>query len=570
MVYVMKNKCKRTGSVLVMAVVAIMIMTAFGVGMLAIAYGTRQQAIQQKNEAAAMLAAEAGYEKALFWMSQQRDMLTTLYNGSADTSGTIAFTGASCDYEINFHTFINSRPVFRIVSNGHSGQFNRIVDTFVVQAISGWAMGMCRVPTSTTSTQSVNFATGEIIDMPLHINKYNDSGSDARDIAISGTPRFLQSVAMGESRYTSGGSDKYSGVLSLFEGGIYFNQPDSRVSDEETVQAKISRFENSTASAYKFTPTASTKVTISSSTTRYPAVQLEFFVDGGVGKVRITNNCTVYGIAGKTYDYQIVPGSTSTYKTYKIYAYHYKNTSTTDSPVLTVPIEDTYVSQSFNGIDSEPGGQIYVKGNVVIGSQDYTNMVVKGKITIVAERCDDDTGGNIWIADAITVDGDHDANGLPSKNNPNVLGLIAQGLIKVVNPKDGPSTVPTGLTYQPIGIKKYAADANTIRYLPHDMIVEAAIIVGGGGWGAEYVGSSGSSPTDGRREYNYTANIMDNIIVRGAITESCRGVVGSGSAEGFLKKYYLDKRLLEGILPGDIGLQGKYIPAPAGWHDYRN
>ncbi len=563
----MKNKFKQNGSVLVMAVMAMMIMTAFGIGMLAIAYGSRQQAIQQKNEAAAMLAAEAGYEKAIFWMSQQRDMLTTLYNGSSDTSGTITFTGASCDYDITFHTFINARPVFRIVSNGHSGQFQRTVDTLVVQAISGWAMGMCRVPNGTTSTTPVNFATGEIIDMPLHVNKYT-IGSDTIDIAISGTPRFLQPVSMGESRYTSTNFDKYSGVLGLFEAGIYFNQPDSRISDEATVQEKINRFASSTISTYKFTPTASTKVTIGSSSTRYPAVQLEFFVDGGVGKVRITNNCTVYGINGKSYDYRIVPGSTSTYQTYKVYAYHYKNTSAVESPVLTVPITDTYVSQSFNGIDSEPGGQIYVKGNVVIGSSDYVNMVVKGKITVVAERSADNTGGNIWIADAITVDGDHDSNGLPVKDNPNVLGLIAQGLIKVVNPIDGPSaaSVPSGLTYQPIGIKKNAADADNIRYLPHAMVVEAAIIVGGGGWGAEYVGSTGVG--NGRREY--TENTMDDLIVRGAITESCRGVVGSGSSEGFLKKYYLDRRLLEGILPGDIGLQGKYIPAPGGWHDYRN
>ncbi len=560
----MKNKCKQKGSVLVMAVVAMMIMTAFGIGMLAIAYGTRQQAIQQKNEAAAMLAAEAGYEKAVFWMSQQRDMLTTLYTGSSDTSGIIAFTDAKCDYSINFHTFVNSRPVFRIVSNGHSGQFNRTVDTLVVQAISGWAMGMCRVPSGTTSTVAVNFATGEIIAMPIHINKYNDGYTDDRDIAISGTPRFLQSVAMGESRYRANGSDKYSGVLSLFEGGIYFNQPDSRVSDEATVQAKIDRFESSTAAAYKYTLTASDASNkVGTSTTRYPAVQLEFFVDGGVGKVRITDKCTIYAITGKTYDYQIVPGSTSTYKTYKVYGYHYKNTSTASSPVVTVPITETYVSQSFNGVDSEPGGQIYVKGNIVIGSSDYENMVVKGKITVVAARCADGTGGNIWIADAITVDGDHDADGLPTANNPNVLGLIAQGIVKVVNPRRGPTSPISGLTYQPIGITRGAIDPNE-RYLPHDMVVEAALIVGGGGWGAEYVGST----SDGRREY--TANVMDNIIVRGAITESCRGVVGSGSNEGYIKKYYLDSRLLEGILPGDIGLQGKYIPAPAGWHDYRD
>ena len=547
---------KNSGSVLILVIVAMMLMTALGLGMLTIVYGDRLAAIRQKNEMASMLAAEAGYEKAVFWMSQQRDVLTTLYNGSPDTSGSISFIDADCDYSINFYTFVNSRPVYRIVSNGHSGAFDRTVDTYVVQAISGWAMGMCRVPTGTTSTVGVNFANGEIIDMPLHINKYNDS-PDVKDIFISGSPQFLQSVAMGESRYTSAGSDKYSSVIGLFKGGIYFSQPDSKVSDEDTVQAKIDRFEDSTATAYKFAPTASTTAFAN----QYPAVQLEFFIDSnGVGKVRITNECIVWvpDPANKTYDYEIVPGSNgSTFRKYNVYGYHYKQNSESS---VTVPITGTYVTQSFGGVESEPGGQIYVKGNVVIGSDDYVNMVVKGRITVVAAKLDDGTGGHIWIADSITVDGDHDANGLPSSDNPNVLGLISQGVIKVVNPRDGPSGTISGLTYQPIGIKKYATDANNIRYLPHNMIVEAALVVGGGGWGAEYVGS--------RREY--ASGVMDNLIVRGSITEACRGVVGSGSTEGYIKKYYLDRRLLEGILPGDIGLQGKYIPAPAGWHDYRN
>jgi len=57
--------------------------------------------------------------------------------------------------------------------------------------------------------------------------------------------------------------------------------------------------------------------------------------------------------------------------------------------------------------------------------------------------------------------------------------------------------------------------------------------------------------------------------VRGTITEATRGVVGLTGSDGYLKFYYLDERLLEGVLPGDLWLAGKYIAAPAGWHDYR-
>jgi hypothetical protein len=150
---------------------------------------------------------------------------------------------------------------------------------------------------------------------------------------------------------------------------------------------------------------------------------------------------------------------------------------------------------------------------------------------------------------------------MPAADNPNVLGLIAQNVVKVVNPRDGPSSSPSGLTYQPIGITKPSRPA-TERYLPDPTVVEAAITVGGGGWGAEHVGD--------RRPYSGKEDDQDDLIVRGSITEVLRGVVGlADGSDGYSKHYYLDERLLEGILPGDIWLRGKYIPAPAGWHDYR-
>jgi hypothetical protein len=583
----MRNELKqhnkeRCGSVLVLTVVALLIMSSLGIGMLAIAYGTRLQAIQQKNEAMAMLAAEAGYEKAVFWMSQQQDMLTTLYNGSSGTTGTITFQGTDCDYSIGFYSFIGAQPVYRIISNGHSGQFNRTVNTLVVQDISGWAMGKCRIPTGATTTAAVNFVNGEIIAMPLHINNLNDS-PDARDIYITGSPQFLRPVAMGESRYTAGGTDKYSGITGLFTEGIYFNQGDTKVVDEDTVQSKVDRFKNSTNPSYQFTPTPNASVT-----NAMPAVQLEFFVDtDGVGKVRITNNCTVRGFEqdsdSKTYDFMITPGSDeSHYQRYDIYSYHVR--PSVDNRIIRT-VDQTYVSQSFGGVESEPGGQIFVNGNVIVGSAGDdltlpgTKNTVQDKITVVAT-------GNIWIANSTTVAGAHDANGIPVKNNPNVLGLISQGVVKVIDPgmsryaKNGsnsnldtggsnkypgpPTSVPAGTTYVPVA-NYQGSGASYNRVLPNQMVVEAAVTVGGGGWGAENVlcGSYG-----GRREF--VSGTMDNLIVRGAITEACRGVVGITGSDGYVKKYYLDSRLLEGVLPGDFWLQGQYVPAPAGWHDYRN
>jgi hypothetical protein len=518
-------------------------------------YQVRLNAVQIKSQTEATLAAEAGYESAIFWMSQQEDILGSIQQGS--NSGSISFAnGATCSYTINFQGWLGQKPIFEVLSTGVSGRpsFTRTVDVNVIQETCGWAMGSCTIPggTSIASESPVYFGNGEIVDMPIHINKQNDN-PDVADIFISGTPTFLQPVEMGEDRYASGGADKYSGIMSLFQNGISFDQPTVRITDTTAVQDKVTRFKNSTLPAYQFTPTATLAP---GSFTKCSAVQLEFYVKNGVGMVRIDPNCTVKLAGPGPLDYNIVSGSNPmTFQQYNIYAYHYKKTS---DPCIIAKITDTYVTQTIGGYTSAPGGQIYVNGNVVIGGgedanfTDQSNMIVNGTMTVVAT-------GNIWIADSIKVDGPHDTtldpNGIPSATNTNVLGLIAQGVIKVVDPglADSPTTI-SNYTYRPIGINKSGK-----RYLPDPTIVEAAMTVGGGGWGAENVNTS-----NGRRVYSTP---QDYLVVHGSITEVIRGVVGHLGSDGYIKQYYIDTRLMSGILPGDIWLSGKYIPAPSGWHD---
>jgi len=562
------SRCRRRkGLALGLVVISLGILTALGLGLLSVGYGARRQAIAAKADLAAMLAAEAGYEKAVFWMSEQQDMLSALQQGAAGTSGRVSFPDSSSSYQISLFTFAGTRPVFRVSCLGRSGAFKRKVDVLVVQAISGWDMGMCRVPTGATQTSPVSFSTGEVIDMPVSINERNEY-PDQRDIHIIGSPRFQKPVAMGESRRTTGGSDKYYGVMSLFEDGIYFDQPKTRVTDEKTVQKKIDRFRDSTKAEYRFKPVGQAAVSY-----RQSAVQLEFFVKNGVGNVRVTNNCTVRSVKQsqdwKTYDFKIRPGTNGTrYERYPIYAYHLApaNANKTGQRT-TLPLTSTYVTQSFGGVDSEPGGQIFVDGNVVIGGnmgRHSNDQRIKGRITVVAT-------GNIWIADSMTLHGQHDGNGRPKLNNPNVLGLLAQGVIKVVDP--GLSRIDgvvkkKGFTYAPVGRPDYAGvdqdDSDYYRrHLPDPMVVEAAMTIGGGGWGAENVQRSYYG---GRKE---TGGRVDELRVHGSISEAIRGVIGLVGSDGFLKSYHMDERLLTGIVPGDIWLRGKYVPAPAGWHDYR-
>ena len=56
-------------------------------------------------------------------------------------------------------------------------------------------------------------------------------------------------------------------------------------------------------------------------------------------------------------------------------------------------------------------------------------------------------------------------------------------------------------------------------------------------------------------------------IIMNSEADTIQGIICLVGADSYLKYYYYGERLLEGILPGDIWLKGKYIPAPAGWQD---
>ena len=568
-----KYQSFRKGSILAFMVIALIILAILGLGILDVAFGVRRQAIVLKNETSAMLAAEAGYERAIFWMEQQPDVISSLAAAGGTATGSKTFTSnnSSYDYTIIRNTVpAGARVVYRIVSNGHCGTSNRTVRVLVMQAVSGWDMGLCRVPSGTSSTTQVYFKTGEILDIPIHINKYNDS-PDVADIYIQGTPRFLQEVNMGESK-----GSKYNGIMGLFEGGISFDQPDSKITDESVITAKVNRF--AAMAAYKYTPAYPSNWSSWSSkvTNPAPAVQLEFFVDNfGVGKVRITNNCVVRGytsVSPAIYDYAIKPGTSGTqYQKYNIYGCHYipYNTSNPPRDSNIVNIANTYVTPSYGGSSF---GLIYVNGNVIIGSAEENTAaapaglgvslsqlnIVQGNICVVAT-------GNIWIANSLTVAGNRKTGGMPADDNPNMLSLLSGtlGVIKVIDPKIqqtlAAADIKVGATtyakYEPTGLKNSTglpAYTNNRKVL-NPMVVEAGIIVGGGGWGAENVDSRQESLTP--------------LTVRGTITERVRGVVGQ--TKGFLKDYHFDERLLEGFIPEDMRLKGKYIPVPAGWEDYR-
>lgn len=574
-----RKSMRRRGSILALTVVLVLVLTLTGVALLSVAEGQLLQAVRVKNQEAAFSAAEAAYEQALFWMSQQVDMLESL--GHIQSSGTLEFPTSRSDYSIRFTTFLGARPVYKIEANGYSGIFQRTVSAYVVQAVSGWEMGMCRIPSGPNSTIAVNFVSGEIIDFPMHINDLKDS-PDNRDIYISGSPDFRAHVSMGESRYRTSGADKYgTSIINLFPAGISFNQPASLITNPTSVDAKINRFRDATNVSYRFSPQIVKSLPkhsqgrngfYSSTVSEAAAVHLKFYVKDGAGYVRIYDDCTVAtytrsGTASNSYDYSVnTQNNSNTYWKYPIYGCHYTTGSYTDVRIDD-PESSIYVSQLFGGVESDPGAQIYVDGNVIIGASQEDSAVlgsmlntVKGRLAIVAS-------GNIWLTNELKVDGPRDVEGMPTLDNLNVLGLISQGVIKVVDPGMTDNNLLSNQAYfnaaevagyEPIGLSAGSQPYN--RVLPGTVVVEASMTVGGGGWGAENLYRSSSFP--GRKNFNGSKN--DNLVVRGSLTEVMRGVVGSGT-NGYLKKYYYDKRVMTGIFPGNIWLKGKYVLIPGGW-----
>lgn len=156
---------------------------------------------------------------------------------------------------------------------------------------------------------------------------------------------------------------------------------------------------------------------------------------------------------------------------------------------------------------------------------------------------------------------------MPAEDNPNIVGLLANGVIKVVDPgmpengllSDLNNFKPSDISgYMPIGLKDKAPIYS--RKLPQTLEVEAALTSGAGGWGVENLYRTSGFP--GRK--NFQTNVKDILILRGTRTEPMIGLTAVGN-NGFLERNYFDKRIISGILPANIWLKGKYVLVPGGW-----
>lgn len=572
-----RNKMK--GSVLILVLILSLILMLAGAGLIKISQGNLAEAVRIKSLESASSAAEAGLEKAIFWMSQQPELLTTL-DGKNKTES-ISFSQSSADYEISLVNFIGARPVYKVETNGYHGHYQKTIHANLVQAIGGWEMAMCRIPSSPTKTEKAYFVTGEIINMPIHVNDLQDN-PDSADIYIWGSPQFNEHVTMGESRYTSDSKDKYSSLINVFSKGVSFSQPACRIIDPDTVSAKMQRFYDSTNTTYQLTPQIvqhlpkdnAGKTGFYKEVSEVPAVHMKFYVKEGHGYVRIYNDCTVAtylrgGSDNNSWDYRINPIPKSTpYAKYGIYGCHFAPSTYTD-----VQIDDSdqpiYVRQKYGNIESTAAAQIYVDGNIIIGCSEEDMVVlgkdinkIKGQISIVST-------GMIWLTNVLTVDGSRQKDGMPSMDNPNIIGMFAKGLIRLADPgmtdnnllynsKFFDVSKETG--YVPIGLS-----GGTILYnrkLPQTVVVEAAISLGGGGWGPENLQRDGGFPP----RKNYQAGKNDTLILRGTIIEPLIGLTASDK-NGFLEQDYFDKRVISGILPGNFSLKGKYVLVPGGWSE---
>ncbi|MCK5172359.1 MAG: hypothetical protein KAR47_03155, partial [Planctomycetes bacterium] len=526
----------------------------------------------------------------------------------------ISFASSNADYTISFENFSDSQAMYKIISRGHCGREGHwVIEALVTQAVTGWDIGRTRVPAGSHMLNEIPafFMKDDIIEMPLHINCHGwpvdyiwPEDGDA-DIRLLGKTALTHRVSMGESRYRSWGrdKDKYARIIGRFKGGIFFDQPNSKISgpaSRSSIEKRVQRFEHDTKSAFNFSkrtgnqPRISPVIPAVDERVNVPAVQLEFYLKSNTGMVRVTNNCTVTTLPGGKFDYvRDFDSSSHAYKPSLVYGYHYAR-SYNRSVTYDGPIAGSYVSQkitlpSGKVAETEKGGHIFVDGNVIvggavqsIGDQWQINIKLvpgftkwypsklKGRLTVVAT-------GNIWVVSPLEYDGPQfsetasDGNLVkraPLSDNDNVLHLFSQhGTVKIIDPRlsrylPRQSYQPIKYTdqegaqleYQPVAAKGFGG-SYFYRILPSSMVVQAAITCGGGSWGMENLGSSS-------RRFDKEATL----ILAGAIVEPVQGAVLHG-AGGYKRNYYFDERFLNGILSCNMGLQSKYIVAPGGWSD---
>jgi len=539
---------RNRGVVLAFAAMSLLVLATIGLGIMAVAYGYRHRAISVKDETIALAAAEAGYERARVWMSQQ-DSIGVLARGIEQKIGPAALdSGGSyeCTVSCAGERDIGSRTVYRIVSKGRYNRATKAIDVLVTQAIDGWA-STHREIVSNNGTRAAPLNDANEIGMQLHINE-SDDGEPG--MVIDGLSSFKRHVTTTESD-----TGQYDPYQSLFSKGISFNQPANFITDETVIQQRIVEFR--TIANRIYVPLMNPRVILDNPTRQHePAVQIEFDSSG----IRVANHCTVRCWGLTPTDWRIRPGSDgAAYEQYPVYGCHF-------------------------GPDYEPDpitgpGVIFVYGNVIIGPRDRLFHIpggvqrysVRGKFTVVAARRPDGKGGNIWIGDYIKA---YSATGRledpPAAENPNVIALMAEGVVKVIDPRlqDDPlllardvlSAGDLGIC-RPLGIPYGFGELA----LPNPLVIDAAIVSAGGGWGVE-----GVEEVLGWGSHIYPGSGTGKIYVHGSITEPYRGLVCSrDNTRAFAHKYFFfDNRFFQGILPEQIWFSSAYVPVPGGWRDY--
>ena len=93
-----KAQSSRAGSALALAMILILILSLIGLSMLTAAEDVQMHTVRIKRETAASAAAEAAYERAVFWMSQQPDLFLAL--DQATPQGTVTFPDSHGSYQI--------------------------------------------------------------------------------------------------------------------------------------------------------------------------------------------------------------------------------------------------------------------------------------------------------------------------------------------------------------------------------------------------------------------------------------------------------------------------------------
>lgn len=479
----------RSGTMLILVTVALLLVTALAVGMLAITSSALYFNNRQQLASIALNLAESGAERGDLYLLHQST--PPIYNGE-----TVIYdwtTLGSGSYRVTISGPVNPTEFLKtyvITSEGKCGGVSKKVEIVIRQSSFGRYAYFTSSETSSLSGGAIWWRTGETIDGPAHSN--NDNGSSF-NINYNGStsPIFKDMLtAHGSSiNYSPSRPRRESDFKRIYaNGSIGFKLGVPRIPLPEST-------EDQREAAW-------------GSTSGYPTTTGVYMRAGSLGGIYIVGDCAIQLALDSSGNQQVIITQTVSGVT--------KTTTVTiDKSNQTTSVTGAVGADGATSACSLPNGVIYATGNITsLKGTVADNLVENSEIKTRSEMTiatDVNSGKSITVTDNIKY------NTTPDKT---------KGIADPVNLAAG----TLGLVAKDITISSSA---------PRNLEIDAVCLAGG---------ENTSSGSFGVANYN-SKTPTGTLTVIGGIIQKARGAVGTFNSStnqtmtGYAKNYKYDSRL---------------------------